>query len=87
LARKNITGDIYAIKVTPRSAIKQKNALKRILVERNILLEFNNPFIVNFCMFSESAGKRPDVLRRLTHRLFVPRRQKYVPGDGVSARR
>jgi hypothetical protein len=87
LAKKNITGDIYAIKVTPRSAIKQKNALKRILAERNILLEFNNPFIVNFCMFSECSVARPDFLRTLTNRLFVPRRPKYVPRDGVSPRR
>jgi hypothetical protein len=51
LARKEKTGDIYAIKVTPVSSIRQKNALKRILSERDILLNFGSEFIVNFCIF------------------------------------
>jgi serine/threonine protein kinase len=54
LARKEKTGDIYAIKVTPRSSISQKNALKRLLSERDILLQFTSPFIVTFCTFSFS---------------------------------
>lgn len=48
LGKKRKTGDIYAIKVTPKSSVKQKNQVKRILAEKDILLQFINPFIVNF---------------------------------------
>lgn len=51
LARKKKTQDIYAIKVTPKSLLKQKNQVQRVLIEKNILLTNNNPFIVNFCMY------------------------------------
>jgi hypothetical protein len=50
LARKAQTGDIFAIKVTPTSRLRQKGDVKRVLVEKDILIQFNNPFIVNFCM-------------------------------------
>jgi hypothetical protein len=50
LARKENTGDIYAIKVTAKSGVTQKNELKRIIAEKDILLQFSNAFIVNFCM-------------------------------------
>ena len=48
LGKKRKTGDVYAIKVTPKSSVKQKNQVKRILAEKDILLQFINPFIVNF---------------------------------------
>lgn len=48
LARKRKTGDIYAIKVTPISSVKQKNQMRRCLVEKDILLQNTNPYIVNF---------------------------------------
>ena len=48
LARKKNTGDLFAIKVLPKSDITQKNQMKRILTERDILLQLNNPYIVNF---------------------------------------
>jgi serine/threonine protein kinase len=54
LARKEKTGDICVIKVTPPNSIKQKNALKRILSERDILLQLASEFIVNFCIFHPS---------------------------------
>ena len=50
LATKKTTGDIFAIKVTPKSSLKQKNQVRRILIEKDILLQFSNPFIVTFCM-------------------------------------
>jgi hypothetical protein len=77
LARKKKTGDIYAIKVTPLSTINQKNALRRILSERDILMQLGSQFIVNFCMFVVS----------LTHRLFNSWDQKCVYGYGISAGR
>ncbi|OHT12152.1 hypothetical protein TRFO_18143 [Tritrichomonas foetus] len=52
LATKKTTGDIFAIKVTPKSSLKQKNQVRRILIEKDILLQFSNPFIVTFCMFN-----------------------------------
>ena len=48
LAVKIKTGDIYAIKVTPKSSLKQKNTLRRTLIEKDILLQNSNPFIVDF---------------------------------------
>lgn len=51
LARKKKTGDIYAVKVLPKSDLTQKNQVKRVLTERDILLQFINPFVIDFCMF------------------------------------
>lgn len=48
LAEKVKTGDIYAIKVTPKEGHKQKNQFRRILTEKDILLQNSNPFIVDF---------------------------------------
>ncbi|OHT09805.1 hypothetical protein TRFO_21165 [Tritrichomonas foetus] len=48
LARKKSTRDIFAIKVTPKSSLTQKNQVKRILAEKDILLQFSNPHIVSF---------------------------------------
>ena len=50
LAQKKTTGDIFAVKVTPRTSLKQKNQVRRLLIEKDILLKFSNPFIVTFCM-------------------------------------
>lgn len=48
LAKKKKTGDIFAIKVIPKSSLKQKNQVRRVLVEKDILLSLANPFMVNF---------------------------------------
>ena len=48
LGRKITTGDIYAIKVIPSSSLQQKNQVRRIIAEKDILLQFCNPYIVNF---------------------------------------
>ena len=48
LGRKKKTGDLFAIKVLPRKEMVQKNQVKRVLAERDILMQFTNPFIVNF---------------------------------------
>lgn len=51
LGRKKKTGDLYAIKVLPKHEMEIKNQVKRVLAERDILMQFNNPYIVNFCMY------------------------------------
>lgn len=51
LARKNATGDIYAIKVTPKNTLTQKNQVNRIIAEKDILLRFNHQNLVDFCMY------------------------------------
>lgn len=51
LAKKKQTGDIYAIKVQPKDDVIQKNQVKRVMAEKDILLQFNNPYIINFCMY------------------------------------
>ena len=50
LGKKNKTGDIYAIKIQPKDDVIQKNQVKRVMAEKDILLQFNNPYIINFCM-------------------------------------
>ncbi|KAH0786209.1 AGC family protein kinase [Histomonas meleagridis] len=42
LARKKVTNDVYAIKVLPKNDIILKNQVKRVLVERDILLHESN---------------------------------------------
>jgi serine/threonine protein kinase len=48
LAVKEKTGDIYAIKVLPRKDVEQKNQVKRVLLEKDVLLRFQHPNIINF---------------------------------------
>lgn len=48
LAKKKNTGDLYAIKVQKKSEITQKNQVKRVLTEKDILLNLSNPYIVDF---------------------------------------
>ncbi|KAH0785963.1 AGC family protein kinase [Histomonas meleagridis] len=58
LAIKKKTGDIYAIKVTSRASLAQKNQLQRLITEKDILLQNDNPYIVNFCMFFLAHQKK-----------------------------
>jgi hypothetical protein len=51
LALKIRTGDIYAIKVIPKTGLRQKNQVRRVLAEKDILLKVNSPFMIKFCMF------------------------------------
>lgn len=51
LARKKKTGDIFAIKVIPKSMLKMENQIEHVLAEKNILLQYHCPFIVDFCMY------------------------------------
>ncbi|KAI0529428.1 hypothetical protein KFK09_001977 [Dendrobium nobile] len=48
LAKKRITGDIFAIKVLKKADMIRKNAVESILAERNILISARNPFVVRF---------------------------------------
>lgn len=48
LAKKRITGDLFAIKVLKKADMIRKNAVESILAERNILISARNPFVVRF---------------------------------------
>ncbi|EAX98799.1 AGC family protein kinase [Trichomonas vaginalis G3] len=48
IAKKKLTGDIFAIKVIPRTTVIQKNQTSRIMTEKDILKNFTNPYIVTF---------------------------------------
>ncbi|XP_077214183.1 putative serine/threonine protein kinase IRE [Tasmannia lanceolata] len=48
LARKRITGDLFAIKVLKKADMIRKKAVESILAERNILISVRNPFVVRF---------------------------------------
>ncbi|KAJ8762244.1 hypothetical protein K2173_007400 [Erythroxylum novogranatense] len=48
LARKRITGDLFAIKAVKKMDMLRKNDVQRIVAERNILITVRNPFVVRF---------------------------------------
>lgn len=48
LCKKISTEDIYAIKVIPKTLLRQKNEVQRTLVERDILLKMNSPYMTKF---------------------------------------
>ncbi|XP_068649519.1 probable serine/threonine protein kinase IRE [Aristolochia californica] len=48
LARKRVTGDLFAIKVLRKADMIRKNAVESILSERDILISARNPFVVRF---------------------------------------
>ncbi|KAH0788248.1 AGC family protein kinase [Histomonas meleagridis] len=48
LAKKKVTNDIYAIKVVTKESTKFKNQVNQIMIEKDLLLKFNNPYIVKF---------------------------------------
>lgn len=50
LAQMKTSGDVCAVKVTPKSSCTHKNEVLQLLTEKNIMLKFNNPYIVTFCM-------------------------------------
>ncbi|KAK8863902.1 Microtubule-associated serine/threonine-protein kinase 2 [Tritrichomonas musculus] len=51
LSRKSRTGDLFAVKVIKREYMSQKNQIKAVSAERDIMKRLNSPFIVNFCMY------------------------------------
>ncbi|XP_073107468.1 probable serine/threonine protein kinase IRE [Elaeis guineensis] len=48
LAKKRVTGDLFAIKVLKKADMIRKNAVESILAERNILISVRNAFVVRF---------------------------------------
>jgi serine/threonine protein kinase len=70
LAQKTKTGDVYAIKVLPKSDVVQKNQVKRVLAEKDILLGFSSPYIINF--YYSIIG---------THNLYLV--MEYLPGGDL----
>ena len=70
LAKKTKTGDIFAIKVQPKSEVVRKNQLERVVLEKDLLLQLNNPFIINF--YYSIVGK---------HNLYIV--MEYLPGGDL----
>ena len=70
LAQKKKTGDLYAIKVLRRDEVQQKNQMKRVLAEKDILLQFCNPYIVKF--YYSIIGR---------HNLYLV--MEYLPGGDL----
>ena len=48
LARKTTTGDLFAIKVIPKSHVNLKNQVRSVTNERDILMKLNYPYMINF---------------------------------------
>lgn len=55
LARKKKTGDIYAIKRLKKSDMVNKNQVDHVRIERNILANTSNPFVVKMYYSFQSA--------------------------------
>jgi len=57
LAQKKRTGDLYAIKVLKKADMIRKNMVDHVIVERNILAQTKNPFVVKlFYAFQSKAN-------------------------------
>lgn len=57
LALKKRTGDYYAIKILKKSDMLRKNMVDQVIVERNILAETENPWVVKlFYAFQSHAS-------------------------------
>lgn len=48
LARKNTTGDLYAVKVMNKKDLLRKNQSQHVQSERRIMAHANNPFVAKF---------------------------------------
>ncbi|OHS98533.1 AGC family protein kinase [Tritrichomonas foetus] len=48
LGKKNTTGDIYAIKVIPKTGLRQKNEVQRVNIEKDILMKTYSPYMIKF---------------------------------------
>lgn len=70
LAKKTKTGDIFAIKVQPKSEVMRKNQLERVFLEKDLLMQLMNPFIINF--YYSIVGK---------HNLYIV--MEYLPGGDL----
>ena len=70
LATKESLKSPVAIKVIPRSDLKQKHSTKRILTEKDILLHFNSPYTIKF--FYSTIGR---------HNLYLV--MEYLPGGDL----
>lgn len=58
LARKKRTDDLYAIKVLRKSDMIQKNQVRHVRAERNILAFTENPFIIKMYYAFQSDVKK-----------------------------
>lgn len=70
LARKKKTGDIYAIKRLKKSDMVNKNQVDHVRIERNILANTSNPFVVKMYYSFQSA-------------LYLYLVMEYLPGGDV----
>lgn len=48
LAKKETTGDLYAVKVITQSRLNLKNQVRRVATERDIMMKLHSPYMVNF---------------------------------------
>ncbi|KAL6643878.1 hypothetical protein ACP70R_018644 [Stipagrostis hirtigluma subsp. patula] len=67
LAKKRVTGDLFAIKVLKKADMIRKNAVESILAERDILISARNPFVENLYLVMEyiNGGDLYSLLRNL----------------------
>ncbi|CAD8073895.1 unnamed protein product [Paramecium sonneborni] len=57
LVRKNDTGKLYAIKALKKKYIQQKRQEEHIMVERNVLVSANHPFIIKLAFSFQNERK------------------------------
>lgn len=57
LVKKKNTGELFAMKTIKKSQISKKRKLNNVLTERNILIQVDHPFIVNFYYAFQTSTK------------------------------
>lgn len=82
LARKKMTGDLYAIKVLRKMDVLRKNQARTVMIERDAMARVHHPFVVQLYFTFQSVPSD------LTLRFVVDVVGALsVHGDGVSHRR
>lgn len=80
LAKKRVTGDLFAIKVLKKADMIRKNAVESILAERDILISARNPFVVSsFFFFFSFTSDYQDTVSYLTFYLVMGRSDSSTP--------
>jgi serine/threonine protein kinase len=71
LARKKRTNDLYAVKVLKKETMIQKNQVKHIQAERNILARTNNDFVIKMYYAFQSKVDRISFHLKKSRNTFI----------------
>ncbi len=69
MARKKRTGDIYAIKILDKNVMIRKNMVEHVMVERHIMANTHNPFVVKLYFAFQSEVSFVIIVHFLSERI------------------